>query len=177
MQSYPAPRQSARPYQPAAILISAAASWQLASYFPPFTHYWAGTFGSSVTNGFPRAAAQRCFTRVEQIDAFTVYRHFENSFDAALAAYLHCLRATHPDLAFIGATVSQNLQKNSKCCSEGVAGRINETETAGTQDRSLQTSWMRNAHNDPRAIRSGVPRILSDRDHWPKLRLDRPWLR
>src|SRR6516225_1412254 len=122
MQSYPARRQSARPYQPAAILISAAASWQLASYFPPFTHYWAGTFGSSVTNGFPRAAAQRCFTRVEQIDAFTVYRHFENSFDAALAAYLHCLRATHPDLAFIGATVSQKSSNKFKMLFGGNGG-------------------------------------------------------
>jgi hypothetical protein len=95
-------------------LISAAASWQLACHFPPFTHYWAGTFGSSVTNGIPRAAAQGCLTRVKQIAAFTVDRRFENSFDAALAAYLHCLRATHSDLAFIGATVSQKSSNKFK---------------------------------------------------------------
>jgi hypothetical protein len=90
MQSYPARRQSARTNLQA-ILISAAASWQLASYFPPFTHYWAGTFGSSVTSGIPRAAAPGCFTRVKQIAAFTVERRFENPFDTALAAYPHCL--------------------------------------------------------------------------------------
>jgi hypothetical protein len=75
--------------------------------FPAIHPLLAGTFGSSVTSGIPRAAAQGCFTRVKQIAAFTVDRRFQNPFDAALAAYLHWLRAAHPDLAFIGATVSQ----------------------------------------------------------------------
>jgi hypothetical protein len=105
-----------------AILISAAASWQLASYFPPFTHYWAGTFGSSVTSGIPRAAAQGCFTRVKLIPALTVDRRFENPFDAALAAYLHCLRVTPFDLAFIGATVSQECSNKFKILFGGCGG-------------------------------------------------------
>jgi hypothetical protein len=63
-----------------AILILAAASWQLTSYFPPFTHDWAGTFGSSVTNGIPRAATPACLTRVKQIAAFTVDLPFRELF-------------------------------------------------------------------------------------------------
>ena len=71
------------------------------------------------------AAAQGCLTRVKQIAAFTVDRRFENSFDAALAAYLHCLRATHPDLAFIGATVSQKSSNKFKMLFGGNGGPHN----------------------------------------------------